>query len=493
MSTGTDRITPPKPAWWKWLWVGGAVVLVVAVVVAVTVVVPAINQAARTCDEGVEQRGELSECTGVTDGRYVFSPDLAGVQGRIRAENDAVLASGEPYVSVAVFLPMTLAKPDILSPEWVRHQLQGAYLAQLRANAGAWGGSTPRIRLLLANPGSRLAQWEPVVAELERRIEPDRLVAVTGIGLSLDDARRAMTRLSELKIPIIGSHLAADELSQIPGFLRVSPTSSTYAQSAANHIKPTARTAMLVRDSNPGDLYPKTLADAFTARFADNEHRIVGRTELFDSTLPGVENTFLQMMPNLCGNDPDVVYFAGREHHLTAFIAELANRRCLDQPITVLTGDLALVEAPDAAMRRGLEANVTVLAPGLAHPQAWSTTPEEFSRVSVEGFRQPGCEDCFEAMFPGERLDDGVAILAHDAVLTAVWAVRHSVANPAGQVTARDVLQVRNRLHGELAIPGASGRISFDDRGDPVNKAVPILRVRVDDTPEFVALATPAG
>ncbi|MGA6164536.1 ABC transporter substrate-binding protein [Amycolatopsis magusensis] len=491
MSTGTDRITPPKPAWWKWLWVGGAALLGAAVVVAVTVVVPAINQASRTCDEGVEQRGELSECTGVTDGRYVFAPDLADVQGRIRAENDAVAASGKPYVSVAVLLPMTLAEEDILSPEWVRHQLQGAYLAQFRANRGTWGGSAPMIRLLLANPGSRLAQWEPVVAELERRIEPEHLVAVTGIGLSLDEARRAMTRLSELNVPIIGSHLAADELSQIPGFLRVSPTSSTYAKSAANYIKPTARTAMLVRDSNPGDLYPKTLADAFTAQFADAEHQFVGRPELYNSTLPGVENTFLQMMPNLCGNDPDVVYFAGRENHLTAFIAELANRRCLDQPITVLTGDLALVEAPDAAMRRGLEANVTVLAPGLAHPQAWTTTPEQFNGGSVAGFEEPGCTECFRAMFPDDRLDDGVAILAHDAMLSAVWAIRHSVANPGSKVTAKDVLQVRNRLHGELAVPGASGDISFDERGDPVNKAVPILRVRVDDTPEFLALAAP--
>ncbi|QFU92600.1 ABC transporter substrate-binding protein [Amycolatopsis sp. YIM 10] len=493
MSTGTDRITPPKPAWWKWLWVGGVVVLVAVVLVAVTVVVPAINQAARTCGEGVEQRGELSECTGVTDGRYVFSPDLADVQGRILAENEKVAGSGKPYVTVAVFLPMTLAEVDILSPEWVRHQLQGAYLAQRRANGGAWGSPTPQIRLLLANPGSKLAQWEPVVAELERRIEAEHLVAVSGIGLSLDDARRAMTRLSELRIPIIGSHLAADELSQIPGFLRVSPTSSTYAQAAANYIRPTARTATLVQDRNPGDLYPKTLADAFTARFTDEQHQIVGQVEWFDSTLPGVENTFLQMMPNLCGNKPDIVYFAGREHHLTAFIAELANRRCRDQPVTVLTGDLALVEAPDAAMRRGLESNVTVLAPGLAHPQAWTTTPDQFDRVSVANFREPGCEECFEALFPGDRLDDGVAILAHDAVLTVAWAIRHSGANPSVTVTARDLLQMRNRLHDEGAVPGASGRISFDDRGDPVNKAVPILRVRVDDTPEFVALSSPAG
>jgi len=488
----SETLVPPRPVWRKWLWVGGGVLVAIVALLAAVVVVPAIGKAARTCDEGVEKRGDNSECTGVTDGRYVFSPELEDVQQRIRAENDAVAASGQPFVSVAVFLPMTLMDDDILSREWVRHQLQGAFMAQHRANNSNSWGSTPLIKLLLANPGSRLAQWEPVVAELERRIDTDHVVAVTGIGLSLDDSRKALRRLSELEIPIIGSHLAADDLSEIPGFMRVSPTSSTYGQAAAAHIKPTAHTAALVQDRNPADLYPKTLAEAFTQRFVDADHHIVGRTELFDSSLPGVENTFLQMMPNLCGNQPDVVYFAGRENDMTSFIAQLALRPCLEKPITVMTGDLALVGAPEDAMRRGLDANVTVLAPGLAHPQAWITSPEAFNPSSVASFREDSCTDCFEAVFPGERLDDGVAILAHDAVLTAVWAIRRSTATPASKVTARDVLQVRNRLHGELAVPGASGMISFDERGDPVNKAIPILRVRSDDTPEFVALSSPA-
>ncbi|WP_329066776.1 hypothetical protein [Amycolatopsis sp. NBC_01480] len=55
-------------------------------------------------------------------------------------------------------------------------------------------------------------------------------------------------------------------------------------------------------------------------------------------------------------------------------------------------------------------------------------------------------------------------------------------------MTAQDVLQAKNRLYGTLAVPGASGMISFDERGDPVSKAV---RVRLGETPEFVQLSTP--
>ncbi|WP_101610112.1 ABC transporter substrate-binding protein [Amycolatopsis sp. BJA-103] len=493
MTARSERIRPPRPTWSKWLTAGGGVLLLVAALVVVFVVVPAIDEAGRSCGDGVEKRGEYAECVGVTDGGYVFSPDLSDVETHIRVENASVTGSGKPYVTIALMLPMTLVENDILSAEWVRHQIQGAYIAQRRANTtGSWG-SLPLIRLLLANPGSRLTHWQPVVDDLIGRVERERLVAVTGIGLSLGSARSAIERLSEHKIPVVASPVAADEFSEIPGFMRVSPTSTTYGMAAAGYVRPTARTATVVRDVNPGDLYPKTLAVAFTDKFADDTHRIVGRTEVYDSSLPGIENTFLQMMPNICGNEAEVVYFAGRENHLASFVAELAQRPCLDRPITVLTGDLALVGPPSQEMRRGLESKVTVLGPGLAHPRAWTTEPSVFNPAAVASFQEEGCTGCFRAVFPKERLDDGIAILSHDAVLTVVWAIRGIPRTAPAQVTAQDVLQSKNRLHGKLAVPGASGMISFDDRGDPVNKTVPILRVRVDDTPEYVQLSAPAG
>ncbi|GAB3476761.1 ABC transporter substrate-binding protein [Amycolatopsis cihanbeyliensis] len=493
MTARGDRIRPPRPTWSKWMVAGGGVLLLAVALVAVFVVVPEIDEAGRRCGAGVEKRGEHAECIGVTDGGYVFSPELTGVQEDIRAENESVAGSGKPYVTIAVMLPMTLAENDILSAEWVRHQLQGAYIAQHRANTTRSWGSLPLIRLVLANPGSRLNHWEPVVDDLVGRVRDERLVAVTGIGLSLDTSRDAMERLSRNQIPVIASHLAADEFSEIPGFMRVSPTSSTYGTAAAEYVRSTAHTATIVQDINPDDLYPETLVEAFTGTFEDDTHHIVGRTEVYDSSLPGIENTFLQMMPNICGNEAEVVYFAGRENHLTAFVAELAQRPCLDRPITVLTGDLALIRPPSPEMRRGLEANVTVLGPGLAHPDAWATEPQAFNPAAIASFQEPHCTDCFRAVFPEERLDDGIAILAHDAVLTVVWAIRGIPRTAPAEVTAKDVLQAKNRLHGELAVPGASGMISFDDRGDPVRKAVPILRVRLDDTPEYVQLSTPTG
>lgn len=94
---------------------------------------------------------------GVTDGSHVFDPDLAEVQRRVQDENAGVLRAKKPHVTVGFFVQMTLTDKDSVSMAWVRHQLQGAYLAQFRANHHHVAGDLPLVRLLLANPGTDIA------------------------------------------------------------------------------------------------------------------------------------------------------------------------------------------------------------------------------------------------------------------------------------------------------------------------------------------------
>ncbi|MEU4746917.1 hypothetical protein AB0G02_41565, partial [Actinosynnema sp. NPDC023658] len=300
----------PRPFWRKpkW-WLAAGVVLAL---VAAAVVAPTVLRSIGRCAEGVT-RTDTGECVGVTDGSYVFAPELAGIQDLVRAENAAVLASGKTFVSIALLIPMTLTENDTTPIEWVEHHMQGAYTAQYRANHDAATGEQPLIRLLLANPGSGMRQWEPVVAELERRrAASDHLVAVAGIGLSLTTSRDAVKRLSAAKIPVFASTLTSDDLTDINGLLRMAPTNSAQARAAATHVKADARTALLIQDNTEAELYAKTLAESFSAAFVDADHRFAGQTEFFDSRLGGVGNTFLQMIPNICTSRPDVLYFAGR-------------------------------------------------------------------------------------------------------------------------------------------------------------------------------------
>lgn len=488
--SNSDRVPVPPPVYRKGAWIAGFVVLLL---VAGVVGYRVLEDSGKPdeCGPGVEVHGPRAECVGVTDGSFVFMDSLRDVEGKIQRENADVVASGKPYVSIVLFVSMTLGDPDIVTPEWVRHHLQGAHLAQHLANHSDALGGPPQVRLLLANPGSRLEQWEPVVAEIERRKDEENIVAVTGIGLSLDTARLAMTRLSEMRMPIVASTLTADDLSDIPGSLRISPTNSAGTRALAAYLKPRAHRAVLVRDENPDDHYAETLAATFPKHFEDGSHEIVGPPERFNSKLPSVENAFLQMMPNICQHAPDLVFFAGRAAHLSPFIAQLANRSCRDDPITVATGDdLSIVTARPDAVRRALQSNITVIHTELAHPKAWAAQPKMFADEPVANFTDR-CESCFPTLFPAEPLDDGVAIMAHDAVLTAVRAARLSAGPNPRRVSHEDVLQAMYGLHGAQALSGASGTLSFDEHGDPIDKPVPVMQLRAGASSDFLALSSP--
>ncbi|WP_330277815.1 ABC transporter substrate-binding protein [Lentzea sp. NBC_00516] len=483
-------VTPhvPRP-WWRrktpWIFIA-----VAALLAGGGVAVPMVLNAARTCADGVVHRDH--ECVGVTDGSYEFDPALADVQRRIRAENEDVLGSGKPYVTIGFFAQMTVTEKDSVSMGWVKHQLQGAYLAQYRANHDRVAGDLPLVRLLIANAGSQIAAWEPVVNELlTRTAAPDHLVAVAGMGTSTENARKAMNRLSEQGILMLGSTVTSDDLRKIPNLLRMAPTNSGQAKAVASYIKPKVRKALLVQDDSRSDLYPATLATSFTDNFPDQDHKLVGQTEFYDSSLPSVDNTFLQMMPNICNSKPEVVFFAGRGKHLASFVTQLTGRRCQEHRITVLSGDdVSTAVFGEGVVRRALDSGVEVVFTTLAHPEAWNREPKAFEKDATFIFAERICSYCFPTAFPDDSLEDAAAIMAYDSVLTAVFAIRRSSGKTAGVVSAKEVLQTRNRLHDTMSVPGASGWLSFDKDGTAVGKAVPIVKLRADGTAEFLSLSS---
>lgn len=316
------------------------------------------------------RKADTGECVGVTAADSDFDqPELGVVVDRIREENARARAGGE-YVSVAVFLPMTTAPGGITTYDWVRGRLQGAYQAQVTFNRAA----RPGVQLLLANPGNDMRHWRPVVDDLAaRRDSADRLVAVTGTGLSLGHARDAMVRMSELRIPMVGSTITADDLRDIPGLLRPAPTNDRRARAAANHVKRTgARTALLVQDTNAGDRYPRTLAAAFRAQFDDEGHRVLEQAQQYDSGLGSVENAFALMRPNICATEADVVFFAGRGRDLVRFVEQLATRLCGDRVIRIVTGDDISAEQLDGeSFKQALTARVEVAYTDVADKGAW--------------------------------------------------------------------------------------------------------------------------
>jgi hypothetical protein len=68
--------------------------------------------------------------------------------------------------------------------------------------------------------------------------------------------------------------------------------------------------------------------------------------------------------------------------------------------------------------------------------------------------------------------------MMHDALLTAVRAVRVTPAVPDPTVT--DVHRTLSRLRQEGPLPGASGWIALGNDGAAKDKAIPVLRITPD-------------
>ncbi|MFJ9343135.1 branched-chain amino acid ABC transporter substrate-binding protein [Streptomyces sp. NPDC101733] len=445
------------------------------------------------CADGVVEMGPGDECVGVSDGSYVFAQDLDAVSGKIEEENRRVLANAdkEPYVSVAYFTSFTGTAEDSNSAEGVRHELQGAYLAQYRHNQGDLA-ATPKIRLLIANPGSQSTQWKHTVDELvARKDAPDRLVAVAGLGPSNDENLAAIRRLSEHGIAMVGATVTATNIQGIDNFVRIAPTNEDEAYAGAGYLKRHGiATAVVIQDVAKGDLYASTLGTAFTKAFQDGDkHKLVAERMTYDSSVSSAWQNELRYMPGqLCQQHPQLVYFAGRGQHLTHFLDALANRSCTDQRFTVFTGDDTTNLSPEQ-LARAAGTGIEVLYTGLSHPDMYRSAPQTVSAPSAKNF-QPG--GLLDQWFPRDPREDGGALMGHDAVLAAAHGIQMA-ARWQGQVVGDAVARMFHQMDGSQQVPGAGGFISFQNNGNPRNKAVPILRLNAKGQVEFVEVSAAEG
>jgi hypothetical protein len=157
--------------------------------------------------------------------------------------------------------------------------------------------------------------------------------------------------------------------------------------------------------------------------------------------------------------------------------------------LTVVTGD----GASDLAGRplwQGNSANLTVVFTGLAHPDMWQHDASAAAGATVANFGQ--CGSCFGGLFRTESLDDGEAIMAHDAVLTAQRAMHQVAAHLARPEALPSASAVAQELY-QLSVPGASGYICFNDQHNPLNKAIPVIEIDHNGRLQYIALSSVNG
>lgn len=508
MTTPTpDGPTPARRRWWPPRWpfgpratlaLAGAVV-VVLVVAQILFPVPGIWP--YPCDSGLRARGD--SCVGVAGSGDFGDPGLVAVMGKIAAENSAV--TGRSY-GIGYLVPLEPPGAQTSLSAELRHELEGAALAQVRANRTAELGGEPKVRLLVGNAGPGNEYWPEVVGRFqELSQEESGLRAVAGLGNSLTTTKQTIAALTapepgRTPIATIGARLTADSLALAPspprprveGFFRVSPTNADEAAAAVDYIRSSRyQRPLLLSDRSTSDAYVTTLADAFRSAFGST------REATFNGSQDGLPNAFQGIVLNLCVAAPDVVYFAGRGDALVQFVEVLASRPCPGTPVPIVTGDdiAGLREraaTPGAVGLAGaLRSNVSVVYTGLAHPDQWREPGADitYSGPALSHFKQ-FCEGlCFSPKFSQDDLQDGAAIMGHDAVVLAITGIRRAAFGLDGAprpVTPSAVIQLIYQIQGTNGVIGASGALSMTDCGDVAGKRFPLLSTGADGRAKLI-------
>ncbi len=445
------------------------------------------------------------QCIGVTDGRVTLSPELADVLHKIRSENERVDSLGQAVVSVGYLVPMPKSPDDKLT-ELVRHELQGAHVAQLLANQTTTDGRL--IRLLVANYGDGSSKWKRVIPDLVEKVNtPERLVAVVVTGRTLSDTIKTIDEFRYRKVPVIASRLTGNTLTAlkvpggVQGLARVAPTNNDQAKAVAYFLKSTARRGFLIQDRNEEDAYLLSLGESFAEKFVDENHELLKPYGRYNSKNGGVGTQMSSILRDICVQKPDVIFFAGRTPALVELVKEVPNRPCFDVPIRIVAGADAVEfpaevkDSPDlqeALIVSAGRAEVSVRYTSQAHPGSWSGAPEGFAQASMSRLDQT-CEgdSCYMRLFPGDQMHDGAAIIGHDAIVIVTKAIRSAFGEDGDSPGL--IIQQFNGLRGAGAVPGASGWISLDENGNTVNKAVAILLVKSSGAVEWLGLRSGDG
>lgn len=448
---------------------------------------------------GIYHRGAAGECTGVTDGSYLYASQLKDIEKAILQQNKS-LGSG-PHATVALLLPMT--DPDPATQTEILHAVEGAYIAQYRAdNAKDQKELAPPIRLVLVNPGVASAHWQPVVEQLAGMTGPgDNLRAVVGISVSIDATKEEVHWLTAAGIPVVGGAITADDLANVPGtdqpypgLARIEPTNTQEAAALASFGNVNPKQALLVQDTRTDDDYITTLVNAFKKVLVGSPYEAKQFTSPQNESKDGdTYNTFYNsIVPNICQTSAKWIYFAGRQVQLRQFINAIEARGC-PQKFTILTGSAGSHLGSDPELDRAAFGRFTLEYAAIASPGEWTQSPQP-TGGSLSDY-QVFLNSARAAIGPvsAADLEDGQAIINYDATWTAITAIRSTTGQGVTMPSLLDIAHEWRQLYGVNRVHGASGWICLDNSGNPYDKAVPIVGYTASGQPQFIKLAWPDG
>ncbi|WP_306323936.1 MULTISPECIES: ABC transporter substrate-binding protein [unclassified Streptomyces] len=459
-----------------------------------------------TADHELRRVGEAGECVGVTARPYAFEPELKGVLDRIARENAKARASASPHrkvVSVAVVMPYSQkTEGAAMSKSLILHALQGAYVAQYEHNKG----STTRrsaIQLLFANVGEYLGYWPDVVKELSARSR-DGVAApvVAAVGFPNSDSRTlaSVRGLEKAGIPSVSAALSATDMEN-PYLFKVSPSNAQLVDALKQYAERTdvdREKAFMIADERD-DKYVSDLRGVMLKKFGADyglTNNAVRRTiETYQGKKGperGDKQDFKESVEAMCEVGTRTVFLAGRDADLQPFVDAIDHtgscRYGPDDPLRILRVSTArdpVTESP-AIREKADRLHIRIVTAAAVDAPRWERgegeTPRHFGRFA----------SAYERSFTdaGKRaLNDGYAVMYHDALAAVSNAVKQSSESGDREVSDDDIQgQLRKGSPQDdcaMCVQAAGGDFTFvdaDENADnagvgqwPVCKPVPIV------------------
>jgi len=388
--------------------------------------------------------------------------DSSDAEALIYEENQFVLESGKPYLTLVVCT--AFVSPDDNSPQ---SQLQGVYVAQHELNSSS---SPYDLRILIANSGSDISSASLVAQQIVNITRQDKtIVGVVG-WLTSSRSLQALSILSNAKIPQVSPQASDDFLSGIsPYFFRVAPANRVEAPAAAKFAEQALHVKNPVVFVDPKDNYSQNLASDFEEQFVKDGYQrpheetfVTDAKQNFSSLINDALNRY----------HPDAFYFTGASSADTGSFQDALPTSGPFAHLPVISGDAGYTAHPNSYNRWFFTA--------FAYPDAWSVIGKDnppFFQDYISDFNPDRLKS---AGYYGFTRPDDTVMLAYDATQVLLLGMQMALPNGKTTLTPQSLANALPQITGAQAYQGVSGQIAFDVNHDPINKAIEFLYTSAD-------------
>jgi eukaryotic-like serine/threonine-protein kinase len=394
--------------------------------------------------------------------------DSSDAEAQIYLENQRVLSSGSPYITIVV---ATMLSGGTGLVGVGRDDLQGAYVAQKEYNDGSKLPNGVKVRLLIANTGSQLAYVQQVAHQIVQLAQTDKtFVGVMGWPYS-DRTYDGIKILADAHIPLVSQTASSDTLTGVsPYFFRVAPSNNMQGIAGADYAVKTLHTKRVALFDDQGNSYSQSLAQDFSRQFQLDGGQIV----VEEQYTVGKSANLGSLLQDALKHNPDVVYFSGYAADVSTLLVNLPSGN-----LPVLGGD-ALYELSGYTSSSRANGFSHLRFTAFAYPDEWG--------ILGYGGIQPAFFSEYPQAFDPYRLhhgypygftrEDNDVILSYDATLALLNGTTN-ILSPSGKttMTPQDMQHGLQSINGTHGFQGVSGQVAFDQQGDPVNKEIVVLYV----------------